>query len=104
MKTKNAGKTAGVVATSRRRHSEEFVKQALALAERQGMAAAARSLRLAPSLLYRWRTDARAEAEMTVEEKAEAIEMAKLRKQVSALSEELEFLKKAAAYFAKMPR
>jgi len=104
MKTKKSAKTPVILAVSRRRHSDEFVKQALDLAERQGMAAAARSLSVAPSLLYRWRTDARAEAEMTVEEKADAIELARLRKQVSALSEELEFLKKAAAYFAKMPK
>lgn len=100
-KTNNARPTAN---QPRRSYSPEYIQQALSLAERQGMTAASRSLGIAQSMLYRWRNEAQVAASMTDGEKADQAEMQRLRKQVSALSEELEFLKKAAAYFAKLPK
>jgi transposase len=100
-KTNNARQTTN---QPRRSYSAEYIQQALALAERQGMTAAARTLGIAQSMLYRWRNEAQAAASVTDGEKSDQAEMHRLRKQVSALSEELEFLKKAAAYFAKLPK
>jgi transposase len=100
-RTNNARPTAN---QPRRSYSPEYIQQALALAERQGVTAASRSLGVAQSMIYRWRHDAQEAASMTDGEKADQQEMQRLRKQVSALSEELEFLKKAAAYFAKLPK
>ena len=47
--------------TVRKRYSQEFKEEALALAERLGVPAAARELSLHESQLYGWRVKARAE-------------------------------------------
>ena len=108
MKTKKAVKAlqsqATVNAQKRKRYSPEFISQSLERAEKFGVAQTARSLEIPDSVLYRWRAEAKTNAEMTDQERAEHSELLSLRKQINALSEENAFLKKAAAYFAKQPR
>jgi transposase len=61
----------------------------------------ARELDLKPTVLRAWRKQMEPEA---LAAQADAQEVAKLRRELAKTKEELEFLKKAAAYFASRPR
>ena len=87
--------------TGRKRHSQQFKTEALALAERVGVAEAARQLGLHESQLYGWRSRARLHQEQGEAERNLAAENARLKRQLAEQAEELAILKKAAAYFAK---
>ncbi len=86
---------------SRKRYSAEYKAEALALAERIGVSAAARELGLHDSQLYAWRTKARLERDRSAVERELAAENVRLKRQLSEQAEELAIVKKAAAYFAK---
>ena len=86
---------------SRKRYSAEYKAEALALAERIGVSAAARELGLHDSQLYAWRTKARFERDRSAVERELAAENVRLKRQLSEQAEELAIVKKAAAYFAK---
>lgn len=86
---------------SRKRYSAEFKKEALALADRVGVAKAAVELGLAEAQLYSWRRSATEQAQRSDAEQALAAENARLKRQVAEQTEELAILKKAAAYFAR---
>jgi len=88
-------------AKPRRRHSQQYKTEALALAERVGVTAAAQQLGLQESQLYSWRGKARLNQERSAVEEQLAIENARLKRQLAEQAEELAILKKAAAYFAK---
>lgn len=87
--------------TSRKRHSQQYKTEALALAERVGVSATAKQLGLNESQLYSWRVKNRLNQERSVVEERLALENARLKRQVAEQAEELAILKKAAAYFAK---
>jgi transposase len=87
--------------TTRKRHTEEFKREALALAEQVGVAEAGRQLGLHQSQLYDWRSKAHAVANQSAVDQRLAAENAKLKRQVASQAEELAILKKAAAYFAR---
>jgi transposase len=82
-------------------HSPEFKAEALKLAEKVGVAAAARQLGLHESQIYGWRKAAQKDTTTTQREKDLATEVAKLKRQLAEQAEELEIVKKAATYFAK---
>ena len=92
--------------TKRRKHTEEFKREAVRLIERRGdrtIGDIAQSLGVAESLLHIWRktyadtTDAvRQERGETPEE-----ELKRLRRENAQLKRDKEILKKAAVYFAK---
>ena len=86
---------------TRRRHSEEYKAEALALSDQVGVAEAARQLGLHESQLYGWRSKARAVANQSEADQRLAAENARLKRQMATQAEELAILKKAAAYFAK---
>lgn len=86
---------------TRKRHSQQYKNEALALAERVGVAAAAKQLGLHESQLYAWRSKARLQLEQGEAEQKLAVENARLKRQLAEQAEELAILKKAAAYFAK---
>ena len=87
--------------TTRKRYSKEFRDEALALAERLGVPAAAKELGLHESQLYGWRVKAHAERDQSETERNQAAEIARLKRKVADQAEELAIVKKAAAYFAK---
>ena len=87
--------------TVRKRHSQEFKDEALALAERLGVPAAAKELGLHESQLYGRRVKFRAERDQSETERNQAAEIARLKRKVAEQAEELAIVKKAAAYFAK---
>ena len=85
----------------RKIHTDEFKKEALALAERNGVAKAAKELGIHESQLYSWRTKTTKKASTSQREAELAAEVAKLKRQLSEQAEDLVILKKAATYFAK---
>jgi len=94
-------KQTGKKTTTRRQHTPEFRAEALALAEKVGVAKAARELGLHDSQLYGWRTKARATRDRSEVEQQQALEIARLKRQLAEQAEELAIVKKAATYFAK---
>ena len=86
----------------RRQFSWEFKTEAVRLIEGgRPLLQVARELDVKPTLLRAWRKQVKPEA---LAARAEAKEIARLRRELARTQEELEFLKKAAAYFASRPR
>lgn len=87
--------------TVRRRFSDEFKQEALALAERMGVNDAAAQLGLSNSQLYSWRQKAQLVKARGQVDEDQAREIARLKRLLAEKDEELAILGKAAAYFAK---
>jgi len=85
----------------KQQHSPEFKQQALDRAERDGVSVTARDLNLHASQLYAWRQRKRLDALSGEDQRLLQAENARLKRELARLNEEHEFLKKAAAYFAK---
>ncbi len=85
----------------RKQHTPEFRDEALKLAERIGVAAAARELSLYESQLYAWRSKQQQQMTSSERESELAAENARLKRQLAEQAEELAILQKAATYFAK---
>jgi transposase len=92
---KQAGKAA------RNHYSEDYKRESLALADKVGVAAAARELGLEPSKIYAWRSQARRLESRSEAEQRLSVENARLKRQLAEREEELAILKKATAYFAR---
>jgi transposase len=99
------GKTVrGAGVQTRNQYTTEFKSNALARCIREGVSVTARDLDLPESMLYAWRKKAELSASVSESERVQGAEIARLKRAVSALEEENSFLKKAAAYFAKVPK
>jgi transposase len=94
-------KQTGKKKATRRQHAPGFRAEALALAEKVGVPKAAKELGLHESQLYGWRTKARAAQDRSEVEQQQAVEIARLKRQLAEQAEELAIVKKAATYFAK---
>ena len=94
-------KKTGQERISRRKHSQEFRDEALALADKLGIPQAAKELGLHNSQLYDWRAKARVKQNQSDLEQSQAAEIARLKRKVAEQAEELAIVKKAATYFAK---
>ncbi len=94
-------KTVSTDKKPRKQHSPEFRSEALKLAERIGVAAAARELSLYESQLYAWRSKQQQQMTSSERENELAAENARLKRQLAEQAEELAILQKAATYFAK---
>ena len=86
---------------TRQRHSQQYKTESLALAEKVGVATAAKQLGLHESQLYSWRSKARLAQDRSAVEERLHVENARLKRQLAEQAEELAIVKKAAAYFAK---
>ncbi|HCD7234724.1 MULTISPECIES: IS3 family transposase [Klebsiella] len=73
----------------RKQHTPEFRNEALKLAERIGVAAAARELSLYESQLYAWRSKLRNAHSSSEREQEMAVEIARLKRQLAEQAEEL---------------
>ena len=91
---------------ARRKYSEEFKREAVALVTDQGykLAEAARSVDVNANLLSKWQDRFAEEAAGTRLTGDERDELKQLRKEVRLLKMEKEILKKASQYFAKEMR
>ena len=85
----------------RNQHTPEFRNEALKLAERIGVAAAARELSLYESQLYAWRSKQQQQMSSSERESELAAENVRLKRQLAEQAEELTILQKAETYFAK---
>ncbi len=85
----------------RKQHTPEFRNEALKLAERIGVAAAARELSLYESQLYTWRSKINNVRSTSEREQEMSVEIARLKRQLAEQAEELAIIQKAATYFAK---
>ena len=90
---------------TRRRFTPEFKIEAVKLLEESGRPAQAVAAELGvhPNQLRTWRNEhlAASSAEALARQKAEAAELARLRREVRRLEQENEILKRAAAFFAR---
>ena len=88
---------------TRRKYTEEFKRDAVALVTEQGykVSEAARSLDINDNQLRRWRQEYEVEACGAELDVNETEELKRLRKEVRRLRMEKEILKKASQYFAK---
>ncbi|CAI0729658.1 Transposase [Serratia proteamaculans] len=94
-------KSASTSKKPRKQHTPEFRNEALKLAERIGVAAAARELSLYESQLYAWRSKQQQQLTSSERESELATENARLKRLLAERDEELAILQKAATYFAK---
>ncbi|RWR01236.1 transposase [[Pantoea] beijingensis] len=94
-------KPASASKTSRKQYTPEFRDEALKLAERIGVVAAARELSLYESQLYNWRSKQQQQLTSSERENELAAENVRLKRQLAERDEELAILQKAATYFAK---
>ena len=77
----------------RKQHSPEFRSEALKLAERIGVAAAARELSLYESQLYAWRSKIQQQKTFSERENELAAENARLKRQLAEQAGELAILR-----------
>lgn len=96
----------------RQAYTEEFRREAVKRSEKEGMttASVARELGVSAQQIYNWRrqfnrlSDKQFNSVNGVDySKQESAEMRKLRREKAELQKEIEFLKKATAYFASQP-
>ena len=90
---------------TRRRFTSEFKTEAVRLLEESGrpLQAIAEELEVHANQLRTWRTEhvAAGWAEALARQKAEAAELARLRRENKRLEQENEILRRAAAFFAR---
>ncbi|MCH9674538.1 MAG: transposase [Gammaproteobacteria bacterium] len=87
------GRQKNTVSGARRRHSDEFKAEALALADRVGVHEAAEQLKLQSSQLYSWRTQANNRRSKGAAESELAAENARLKRQLAEKEQELTIVK-----------
>ena len=93
-------KTESKAPVARNKYTTQFKEQAL---ERAGRTVA-KDLGLAESMLYSWRAKRRQTGQPFEDQKLQQAEMVRLKRENTRLEEEVAFLKRAAAYFAKLPK
>ncbi|WP_369600085.1 IS3 family transposase [Hahella sp. SMD15-11] len=89
--------------STRKRYSEDFKKEALALADSVGISAAAKDLGLHESQLYNWRSKARQAQGQSEAEQQLAAENARLKRQLAQQAEELAIFKKGGGVLRQEP-
>ncbi|EFN8174304.1 IS3 family transposase [Escherichia coli] len=87
----------------RKQHSPEFLSEALKLAERIGVAAAARELSLYESQLYAWRSKLQQQMSSSERESELAAENVRLKRQLAEQAEELAILQKGRDILREAP-
>lgn len=89
----------------RRRYTQEFKREAIAQAEAPGVSLqqVGRELGINPRVLSRWRSELRSSGEKAFpgQGKPRDEEMAALKRELVRVTKERDFLKEAAAFFAK---
>lgn len=103
-------KSEGIMAAvTRRRYTEEFKREAVQLVRESAhpVAQVARDLGIPEHVWYRWTAQHRqAEAHGTTRaaQRAEAEELARLKRELARVTQERDCLRRAAAFFAKESR
>lgn len=87
--------------TTKRHFSTLFKQQAVERADKDGVAQAAKDLGITPGLIYNWRHSLANRSSEHEEIKLIRAENARLKRELNIAQDDIAFLKKAAAYFAK---
>jgi transposase len=95
-----------MAAGTRRRYTEDFKREAVRLVRESAhpVAQVARDLGIPDNMLYRWRAQRRqAEAHGTARaaQRAEAEALTRVKRELARVTQERDFLKRAAAFFAR---
>ncbi len=98
-----------MITKTRRSYTEAFKEEAVRLVRESGhpVAQVARDLGIADHLLYRWRAEqqqAEGCGQTRQSLRVEQAELARLRRENAILKQERDFLRRAAAFFAKESR
>ncbi|EBX8439546.1 IS3 family transposase [Salmonella enterica subsp. enterica serovar Oranienburg] len=96
-------KPASTTKKPRKQHRPEFRQEALKLAERIGVAAAARELNLYESQLYNWRSKQQNQLSSSEREQEMSAEIARLKRQLAERDEELAILQKGRDILREAP-
>jgi len=83
------------------KYSPQFKDQALERITKDGIPQVAKDLGISESLLYSWRAKLKQGGSSLENQKIQQAEMAKLKREVNRLQQEVSFLKKVATYFTK---
>jgi transposase len=95
------------MADKRQKHSREYKVEAVRLASTAGksVSAVAKELGIRPDQLYRWKRALEVDAQSAFPGngvvRSQDEELFRLRRELKRVTEERDFLKKTAAYFAK---
>jgi transposase len=94
---------------TRRSYTETFKEEAVRLVRESGhpVTHVARDLGIADHLLYRWRAEQQhveGQGQTRQSARAEQAELVRLRRENAVLKQERDFLRRAAAFFAKESR
>ena len=94
---------------TRRRYTEEFKGEAVRLVRESArpVAHVARELGIADNVLYRWHTEhrrAEAQGRTRATLRVEAEELTRVKRELARVTKERDFLRDAAAFFAKESR
>lgn len=90
--------------TKRKKYGSQFKEQALERAKKDGVPKVAKDVGIADSMIYNWRKQYEQTGLSFENQKIQDAELARLKRENVRLSDEVAFLKKAAAYFAKEPK
>ncbi|EKN1468430.1 IS3 family transposase [Salmonella enterica] len=96
-------KPASTTKKPRKQHTPEFRQEALKLAERIGVAAAARELNLYESQLHNWRSKQQNQLSSSEREQEMSAEIARLKRQLAERDEELAILPKGRDILREAP-
>ncbi|EJN6734162.1 IS3 family transposase [Salmonella enterica subsp. enterica serovar Anatum] len=96
-------KPASTTKKPRKQHTPEFRQEALKLAERIGVATAARELNLYESQLYNWRSKQQNQLSSSEREQEMSAEIARLKRQLAERDEELAILQKGRDILREAP-
>ena len=93
-------------AKTRRRYTEEFKREAVRLVceSAHPVAQVARNLGISDNVLYRWTAlhqQGAAHGTTRVSQRAEAEELTRVKRELVRVTQERDFLKRAAAFFAR---
>lgn len=86
---------------NRKKYSAQFKEQVLERVKKDGVPRVSEDLGIADSIIYNWRKQSEKTGIPFEEQKIQAAELARLKREVVRLAEENAFLKKVAAYFTK---
>lgn len=104
MKNNDQTATTATAKPKRHKYTAQFKEQALERIKQDGVPKVAKDLGIAQAMLYSWQTKSRQTGQPFEEQKLQQAEMARLKRENTRLEEEVAFLKKATAYFAKQSR
>ena len=95
-----------MTASTRRQYTEEFKREAVRLVQEsvRPVAQVARDLGIPENVLYRWRAQSRqttAHSTTRATPRTEAEELTRLKRELARVTQERDFLTRAAAFFAR---